>query len=76
MEIENVFDSKKRSLAKAISWRVFGSLLTMVLGFILTREVLFSVSIGVFEFFSKIIFFYLHERLWEKIRFLKRPDLI
>ena len=67
-------ESKARSLMKAISWRVFGSLLTGVISFLLTHQLTFALSIGALEFFSKIIFFYFHERLWETIPFGARKS--
>ena len=68
-------ESNLRSLAKAVSWRIFGSLITTGISYLLTRQFLFSIYIGAFEFFSKIIFFYLHERMWENISFLSRKKI-
>ncbi len=67
MAIAHTGASKRRSFAKALSWRVFGSVVTMGIGFLLTHQLLFSLSIGVLEFFSKIALYYLHERLWEGV---------
>lgn len=55
------------SLTKAFSWRIFATIITMIISFIITHKIYFAIYIGAFEFVSKIIFFYLHERIWEAI---------
>ncbi len=57
-------ESRPRSLYKSISWRIFGSLSTMGIAFIITHQWHFSLYIGGLEFISKIGLFYFHERLW------------
>ena len=57
-------ESHVQSLIKAISWRVFGTLATMAIDFIMTHRLDTSFYIGLMEMLSKIILFYLHERLW------------
>ena len=57
-------DSRLRSLYKSVSWRIFGSLSTMGIVFIITHQWRFSLYIGGLEFISKIGLFYFHERLW------------
>ncbi|MFK7784142.1 MAG: DUF2061 domain-containing protein [Crocinitomicaceae bacterium] len=58
------------SLLKTISWRVIGTLDTMLISYILTGELSLAVSIGSVEVVSKMILYYLHERAW--IKLLKR----
>ena len=60
-------ESHQRSLAKAFSWRVLGSLATMLLVFVYTGQLQLSVEVGVIEFIGKIVLFYLHERIWAKL---------
>ena len=62
-------DSHTRSLTKAFSWRIFATLTTMLISYIITREIVFAIYIGFFEFISKIIFYYFHERIWAIIPF-------
>ena len=57
------------SLTKAFSWRIFATLITIVISYVVTQKIDFAIYIGVFEFASKIVFFYLHERIWENISF-------
>ena len=56
-----------RSLAKAISWRITGTLDTIVISFIITGRVKLALSIGFIELFTKIGLYYLHERAWNRI---------
>jgi len=58
-------DSNLKSLAKSISWRVVGTLDTMVISFFVTGQLLMAVSIGSIEVVTKIALYYLHERAWE-----------
>ncbi len=57
-------ESHARSLVKAVSWRIFGTLSTMVIAYLFTHQWNLTLYIGVFEFVSKIGLFYVHERLW------------
>lgn len=56
-----------RSLVKGISWRAIGTLDTIVIAYWITGAPLNAVAIGGFELFTKIVLFYLHERIWGKI---------
>lgn len=59
-----MYDSRIRSLCKSVSWRILGSLSTMLIAFVITHQWRFSFYIGGLEFISKIGLFYFHERLW------------
>lgn len=56
-----------RSLAKAVSWRVTGTLDTMVIAFLITGRLKWAMSIGAIELFTKFCLYYLHERIWNRI---------
>lgn len=62
-------ESHLRSIVKAISWRLFGSLSTIAIAFVLTRKLDLSLYIGLIEFVTKVGLFYFHERLWNIISF-------
>lgn len=62
-------EKRNRSILKAISWRVTGSLDTMLVSFIITGNIKIAASIGVFEIITKTALYYFHERLWDKIKF-------
>ena len=57
----------KRSIAKTFSWRILATLTTMALVFAGTGHFEIAISIGVAEFFIKMIVYYGHERAWARI---------
>ena len=57
-----------RSLIKGITWRIIATLTTMILVFILTGNFIISLGVGFFEIISKLLFYYLHERIWDRVR--------
>src|SRR5579871_5307544 len=68
-----------RSIAKALSWRILGTLATTTLFFVFTGKIALSLAVGGLEFTSKIALFWLHERIWDRIRAGKlaaRPAVI
>ncbi len=65
-------ESHKRTVAKAISWRVIATLTTMTIVFLFTRKFILTLGIGGAEVLSKMIFYYLHERSWQIISWGKK----
>jgi len=63
-----------RHLAKTISWRIIGTIDTMVLGFFITGDFQMALTIGGLEIFTKMILYFLHERVWYKINFGVKKD--
>ncbi len=57
-----------RSLAKAISWRITGSLDTILLSWLFTQNVSTALSIGLAEVLTKTLLYYGHERVWSRVR--------
>jgi len=68
-------DKHYRSLIKAVSWRITGSVDTLIISFLITHKLKWALSIMSVEFFTKIALFYTHERVWEKLSFgrVKEP---
>jgi uncharacterized membrane protein len=56
-----------RTVLKAVSWRVVATLTTMTIVFLFTRKIILSLGVGLAEVIAKILFYYLHERIWNKI---------
>ena len=67
-------DAHGRSLAKAVSWRLTGSLDTFIISFILTGRAGVAGSIAGTELVTKILLYYFHERIWILIPWGKRPS--
>ena len=60
-----------RSIVKAFSWRLIGSLDTFVLSYILTGSGKWAISIASTEVLTKIVLYYIHERVWTRLRWGK-----
>lgn len=60
-------DSRKRHIAKTITWRTIGTLDTMSLAWIITGNPLSGLKIGVAEVLTKMVLYYLHERAWYRL---------
>ncbi len=61
--------TKLRSILKAISWRIVGTLDTMALGWVITGSPIMGLKIGALELFTKFILYYFHERIWLQSKF-------
>ena len=61
--------SIKRHLAKTITWRIVGSIDTMALGWFITGNPVTGIQIGGLEVMTKMILYFIHERVWYKVNF-------
>lgn len=72
-------ENQARSLAKGVSWRLVGTLDTILISFLLTGEVMIAAKIGGLELITKFILYYFHERAWNEInwgRVIERREKI
>ena len=60
-------EAHSRSLAKAISWRVLGSIDTFLLSWFFTSSVGAAGAIATSEVLTKMVLYYFHERTWGSI---------
>jgi len=58
--------SRKRHILKTITWRIVGTLDTMILSWIITGSLKIGMTIGGVEVITKMILYYFHERVWYK----------
>lgn len=58
-----------RSVVKTLSWRALGTIDTIVISFLITGSLKMAASIGSIELFTKMILYYYHERLWNRLSF-------
>lgn len=72
MEKTNV--SLRRHILKTITWRIVGTIDTMIIGWLVSGDPMVGVAIGSFEVFTKMILYFLHERVWYKIDFGVKRD--
>jgi adenylylsulfate kinase len=66
------YETKKRSILKALSWRTWATITTAIIVFVFTGELALAVTVGFLEVFAKMGLYFFHERLWQKIRFGKK----
>jgi uncharacterized membrane protein len=63
--------SRKRHIAKTFTWRAVGTLDTVLISWIITGNPLTGMKIGLSEVVTKMVLYYLHERLWFRIRLVE-----
>lgn len=60
-----------RSIVKAISWRILGTIDTIVISWIITGQITLALSIGSIEVLTKMVLYFFHERLWNIVKWGK-----
>lgn len=54
----------KRHIAKSFSWRLIGTLDTLVFSWLITGDLSEGLSISGITTLTKLVWYYIHERLW------------
>ena len=69
-------DTHKRSIAKSISWRILAGIITACVALYMTGKPDFAIKIGIADTVTKLLIYYVHERVWDRIGFgrVKAPD--
>ena len=72
-DFEEVKHSEKplRSVLKALSWRVVGTLDTLLVSYIFLGEIGLATSIASIDFITKLVLYFFHERIWNTIKWGK-----
>jgi len=70
------FESPRRSVAKAISWRILAAIITACVALAMTGQLEFAAKIGAIDTGVKLLIYFFHERLWNKINYgrMTGPD--
>lgn len=69
MEIEPImWVSHARSLAKSVSWRFFGNVISFIIIYSLTHNGKLALAASGIELIVKIVLYYYHERAWNKVK--------
>ena len=58
-----------RSVVKTISWRTVGTLDTIIVSYFVTGNLVMAASIGSIEVITKMILYYFHERVCNRLKF-------
>lgn len=68
-------ESHARTIAKAISWRCIATATTMIVVWLVTGKLELAAAIGMLDTVLKLGEYYVHERIWARIRFgMPRPS--
>ncbi len=66
-------ESKKRTFAKTVSWRTVASIDTFLIGFFVLKfldsNTEAAAMIALVEIPNKLVIYYLHERVWSRIKY-------
>mgnify|MGYP006079298721 CR=1 FL=1 len=65
-------DTRVRSLVKTVCWRLTGTLCTFLISYAILRDLSISGSIAVIQLTFNSIVFYIHERIWNTIKWGKQ----
>jgi uncharacterized membrane protein len=60
--------TRRRSITKAVTWRIVGSLDTFLLGYVITGELRYGALIAGTEVLTKMVLYYFHERAWAHVK--------
>lgn len=61
-------DSHRKSVLKAITWRIVGSVDTFLISWLITGSAVMGASISAIEVVTKVVLYYFHERAWSKVK--------
>jgi uncharacterized membrane protein len=67
---------RRRSLVKALSWRVLAAIITGCVVMAMTGKLKFAAEIGLIDTLVKLVIYFVHERTWNKINYgrVRAPD--
>jgi uncharacterized membrane protein len=57
-------ESRRRHLLKSITWRITGTMDTMLLAWLISGNAITGLKIGFAEVITKMLLYYIHERIW------------
>lgn len=69
-------DGISRSIVKSISWRVVGTIDTIIISWFVTGKPVLAFSIGAVELITKMVLYTVHERVWENIHYGRKAVYI
>ncbi|QXP73569.1 DUF2061 domain-containing protein [Tenacibaculum sp. HL-MS23] len=69
--IDKLSEKPIRSIVKSFSWRIVGTIDTVLISWIITGKLTTAFSIGAVELGTKMVLYFFHERIWNKIKWGK-----
>ena len=67
-------NSYKRHIAKTITWRIIGTIDTIILGWVISGDPTIGLTVGGVELITKMILYYFHERVWYSFNYGLNKD--
>lgn len=64
-------ETRKRSLTRSVVWRIIGIVFLALVTYLYTGDLITTTLVTVLHHGTFIVVYYLHERFWLKIRWLK-----
>lgn len=61
-----------RSIAKGFSWRLFATTTTVIIVYIFFGRLDLAIAAGIIETISKVLLYYAHEKIWQRVRWGKK----
>ncbi|MHA2163707.1 MAG: DUF2061 domain-containing protein [Candidatus Hodarchaeales archaeon] len=61
--------SRERSVLKAITWRLIATITTTSIVYIMTGRLDLTAAVGFYDVILKLILFFFHERVWNRIQY-------
>lgn len=71
-KVDSTSEKPIRSILKSISWRVIGTLDTILISWLITNKLTIALSIGTIELITKMVLYFFHERVWNTIKWGKK----
>jgi uncharacterized membrane protein len=62
-------ESRRRHLLKSITWRITGTIDTMLLAWLISGNAMTGLKIGFAEVITKMLLYYIHERIWYRTNY-------
>jgi len=59
-------ETRKRSIVKSITFRIIATIITLIVVWAFTRNIVISAGVTITENLIKMIAYYIHERTWQK----------
>jgi len=61
-------ETRKRSIVKSITFRIIATLLTFLVVWLFTRDIVVSSGVSIVENLLKMVAYYFHERAWVNVK--------
>ena len=71
IDVNDRIDRPIKSFVKSMSWRIVGTIDTMIISYFITGKLTLAISIGSVEVITKTLLYYFHERAWAHIHKIK-----